>query len=396
MGGPVVVVGPGHRVDGVGGDVAARDDFLHPDVADGVTGPGAAARGLLHSGGGAHLVVHSGLVGVPGAREDLAVAVHQQVDDVDPVGLEVLTLVVDDDFDRVAVVVDGDLRRRRARCGQGVVAVGAADFIPAFRGAGNPEDTRAVRGHGQVHTCHREIVGDGHTGAIGHLRPGDHDAPLNFLIGTGKPAGLVDFGGHIRLVANAALPVREGNIHSHAVAQAKGEFVGLGQCPHLRLDPQRAADVVLVLDVLIQGADHLGLRHLAGAVGERVALLPLQVEAALRAYELLGQSKHEGVSGSPGAVRDAPRGVDPDRAPHVDGSLVRIHFLKMDTGRLNAVHLGRLCHRGAGYETSQNNQQCDEERHRPTPPRKPDHFQHFPSFVTALYVAIYFPDDSRF
>ena len=32
----------------------------------------------------------------------------------------------------------------------------------------------------------------------------------------------------------------------------------------------------------------------------------------------------------------------------------------------------------------------------PRPPRKPDHFQHFPSFVTALYVAIYFPDDSRF
>ena len=108
----LVLIGPLHRVGGVAGDLSAGDSLLDVDVPDGVTRAGAATRDALDRLGGALLGVHGGLVGVLGARGNRAVRPQLQREHVQPIGLEVLTLVVDGRRGDILGVVNGDVERR--------------------------------------------------------------------------------------------------------------------------------------------------------------------------------------------------------------------------------------------------------------------------------------------
>ena len=204
-----------------------------------VTRTSTTTRGALHGCGRALFAVHGHGVGEPRSGDDLGVGFHGHVEHVDPVRLEVLTLVVDGDLQHVLVLVVVNVDRRGGRGIQIVATLRAGDFGPALRGVGDPEDLHAVSLEGQLGALNPIGVGDHRLGAIGDLGPGDHDVPANtFRIAAGEPAALLDVRGKFGVVADALLSVGKRNIDLDVAADGEDELVGLGDFDHLGAHPQ--------------------------------------------------------------------------------------------------------------------------------------------------------------
>ena len=160
-----------------------------------VTRISITTRGGLHGAGGAHFTVHESPVDVLGTDGNLTFGLDLQVEHVDSVGPEVLTVVVKDGLHLVLVFIDRDIARRHTGATHVVVAFCGIDFIPALRGAGDPEDLRVSRGHGEIRPRLLVFVDDGHSGTIGDLGSGNHDTPVDDgRVGSGELLGLVDLG----------------------------------------------------------------------------------------------------------------------------------------------------------------------------------------------------------
>ena len=346
-------------------------------MPDGVTGAGAAARDVLDRGRGALLGIHGGLVGVLRPGGDGPLGLHPHVEDEDPVGLEVLALVVDDGLDHILVLVVGEGQRRGGGVVDFVEAARGIGFVPALRGVGNPVDVRATLGQGQLGALNPVGVGDGHAGTVGDLGAGNHDPPVDGgLIIAGEPTGLEGHGGKRGVVADALLPTGKRHLGLDAVAEDEGELVSIGALDHLGPHPQRSADVVLALDVGVQGAGDLAPRHLAGAVGQRIAVLALQLEASDGAVEFPGQAEFEGVPGFSGAVGNPPVRVDPDAGPEVELGILLVDPRDADASRIDGVHLGGLRSRTPDDQTGHADQECEQESHRPPLAARFDPLQH--------------------
>ena len=367
-GGALVLVGPGHRVDGSGIDRATGDGFLQPDVSDGVAGSGTTTRGGLFGAGGTHFTIHETPVDVLGANGNLAFGLDLQVEHVDSVGLEVLTVVVEDGLHLVLVFIDRDIARRHTGATHVIVAFCGINFIPALRGAGDPEDLRVSRGHSEIRPRLLVFVDDGRAGTIGDLGSGNHDTPVDDgRIGTGEPPGLVDLGRDVGFVVDALLPVGKRHLHLRPAVHLKAELGGRRQGDNLGFHPERTADIVLVFDVRIEGADHLAPGDLAGPVGKRISLPALEVEAALGSPQFLRQHDLEGVTGLPGAVRNAPVRIHPDVAPHVDRNIFGAQFREFYTRRVNGCNLIGSGIGTRDHESGQADQKRQEDSQRPPP-----------------------------
>ncbi len=336
-------------------------------MPDSVTGTRATARHTLDSGRGAVFGIDGGLVAVLRPCGDRPVGFQPQIEHVEPIGLEFLALVVDGGGNDILRIVNGNLERWRGGCVHGVMALIGVTLVPALRSVGDPVDGRVTVDDGQGGSRHRVIVRDDHAGTIGHPGARNHDPPVDDAQVIGRePPGLVDLGGNLGAVADIPLPIGQRNIE-WAAAEGESHLVGVDQGAHLRAHPQRATDIVLALDVLVEGADHFGFPHLAGAVGQRITLGPLELETSSGTSDFFGQVEPEGVPRFAALIGNPPLCVDPHTAPQVDRGIAGIKFRQPDASPVDGIHLGGPRHGARSNQTGDADQESKQKHPQPPP-----------------------------